>query len=338
MLTSNLILLSLLLGTIKPFGLYAVKLASVSGAATETPLETLFGGLFTAIIENAEKVGVGAVCIVLCYVIIRLLRSSDKRDESTASVDNKQLEIQAQQLALVGQGIAIGASVKEAVEKVDAAIDSMGTVGKAFAEQGAGLNRLVDRVDGLMTRMDERESTFLDSIRQANADTYLGLTTIQHLVEDMHKRLPSVNNQTNILVSDLLHKRGIIIGNSDGVVTTINTAALEMFKLKRADIIGKRLLDIGTFTLDPEHFVPMKESDRPSLMVKDQGSAIKDILVGYFEETDEQFSWFLLDIYPRFTPDKVFIGFMWKFLSIGELANLNSLTSTQTVPQVASGI
>jgi len=338
MLTSNLLLLTLVLGTIRPFGAYAVKLATIQAAATETPLEQLFGGLIKTIIENSEKVGVGAVCFVLAYVIIRLLRSSDKRDDATADVDKKQLEIQAQQLALIGQGISVGASVAEAVEKVDGAIGSLAAVGKSVASQSDGMTALVTKVEGLITRMDEREVSYLEQVKKANADTYLGLSTIQHLVEELYKRLPNLGSSTSILVSDLLNKRGIIIGNIEGTVTTVNQAALDMFKLKRGDMVGKRLLDVGTFTLDPEHFIPMKETDRPSLTVKEQLHPLKDILVGFFEESNEQFEWFLLDVYPRFNTDKEFTGFMWKFLSIGELTNLSALTSTQTVPQVPSGL
>lgn len=338
MLTSNLLLLTILLGTIRPFGLLAVTLPAIQAAATETPLEQLFGGLIKAIIENAEKIGVGAVCLVLAYVIIRLLRSSDRRDESTAAVDNKQLEIQSQQLALIGQGISVGATVKEAISKLEAAVDSMGSVGKSVGIQADGLTGLVNKVESLITRMDEREVNYLEQVRKANADTYLGLTTIQHLVEELHKRLPNLGGSANILVSDLLNKRGIIIGNIDGEVITVNQAALDMFKLKRADMIAKKLLDVGVFTLDPEHLVPMKDTDRPSLTVKASGTPIKDILVGYFEETQEQFEWFLLDVYPRYTQEREFTGFMWKFLSIGELTNLNQMTSTQTVSQVPSGI
>lgn len=334
MLMTNLLLLSLVLGTIRPFGLTAVKLATLSGAAAETPLESLFGGLIKAIIENAEKVGVGAVCFVLAYVVVRLLQSSDKRDNSTADVDKKQLEIQAQQLALIGQGLAIGASVKEAVEKVDGAIGAMADVGNNVAGQSASMASLVTKVEGLLNRMDDREKNWLESMQKNSADTYMGLTTIQRLLEEMGKGLPTNLSSTNILVSDLINKRGIIIGKADGTVTTVNQAALDMFKIKRHDIIGKHLLDIGTFTLDPERFIPMKEDDRPSLVVKESGMPIKDILVGFFEESAEQFEWFLLDIYPRTDSQKNFSGFMWKFLAIGELANLNTSTTTQTITAV----
>jgi PAS domain-containing protein len=222
-----------------------------------------------AIIANGDKIGIGVVCLFICFLFWQGLRSFSKFLDRTMDKDEKSFELTSKAISLGDKMAEATDAMKVTAESVTASNESQNTLFERF---GADFNNLATSLTAALGQQVTAISGQLTNTQTA-------------IIDALNSRdLASL-------------RKGVLVINPEGRITSCNKDALAILGAKAEDIINSTLADrIGWFMFSDGSAVPPGEI--PTVFALQTAMPSRQNLLGVKRTADSAVIWLLIDAEP----------------------------------------
>jgi PAS domain-containing protein len=221
--------------------------------------------LIKTLIENGDKIGIGAVCIGLLIIFGYFLKWFAQYMAKDQDKDSKMMELHLQSLQTQG-------SVVEVAKSIKIAADNVATAQSSSAETNANLSILLQTVD--------------QTWRKLGGDLLNRLDTAQTAIID------ALNSRD---LAEL--RKGVLVLNPSGKIISCNHDALSILGMTAEDLLNTTLKERAPWFLYSDGInVPVDEI--PTMFALTTAMPSRHNLLGLRRTPEDHIRWLLVDAEP----------------------------------------